>query len=79
MASATLRHRVELSLMLFLSFVAFASYHQGTGSTAWLQWLTLVVFLFFAYVFDVAFTDSSMFMFDPDADNWRRKTEALGR
>jgi hypothetical protein len=24
------------------------------------------------------FTNSSMFMFDPDADNWRRKTEALG-
>ena len=72
------RHRVTLSLMLFLSFVAFASYHKGTGSTAWLQWLTLVVFLFFGYVFDIMFTNSSMFMFDPDADNWRRKTVALG-
>mmetsp|Transcript_28949 Transcript_28949/g.37298 ORF Transcript_28949/g.37298 Transcript_28949/m.37298 type:complete len:80 (-) Transcript_28949:411-650(-) len=79
MAVATTRHRVELTLMLFLSFVAFASYHKGTGSTAWLQWLTIVVFIFFGYVFDVAFTNSSMFMFDPDADNWRRKTEALGQ
>ena len=42
---AELRHRVTLGLMLFLSLVAFASYHQGTGSTAWLQWLTLVIFL----------------------------------
>ena len=42
---AVLRHRVNLGLMLFLSLVAFASYHKGTGSTAWLQWLTLIVFL----------------------------------
>ncbi|KAL7527658.1 hypothetical protein ACHAWF_002263 [Thalassiosira exigua] len=52
---------------------------MGTGSTAWLQWLTLVIFLFFSYVFDVAFTDCNMFVFDPDADNWRRKTEAVGQ
>ena len=71
-----LRHRITLTLILFLSFVAFASYHKGTGSTAWLQWLTLIVFLTMGYVFDVSFTDSNMFVFDPDADNWRRKTEA---
>ena len=74
-----LRHRIEVALMIFLTFLAFASYHKGTGSTVWLQWLTLLIFLFFLYVFDVAFTDSSMFIFDPDADNWRRKTEAVGR
>mmetsp|Transcript_22055 Transcript_22055/g.35865 ORF Transcript_22055/g.35865 Transcript_22055/m.35865 type:complete len:80 (+) Transcript_22055:151-390(+) len=77
MAVATTRHRIEISLILFLSLVAFASHHMGTGSTAWLQWTTIVIFLFFGYVFDVAFTDSNMFMFDPDADNWRRKTEAV--
>jgi hypothetical protein len=27
------------------------------------------------HVFDKAFTSSNMFVFDPDADNWRRKTE----
>ena len=79
MAAATTRHRIELTLILFLSFVAFASFHKGTGSTAWLQWTTLAIFIFFGYVFDVSFTNSSMFMFDPDSDNWRRKTEALGQ
>eukprot|EP00579_Thalassiosira_antarctica_P006683 CAMPEP_0201884286 /NCGR_PEP_ID=MMETSP0902-20130614/16861_1 /ASSEMBLY_ACC=CAM_ASM_000551 /TAXON_ID=420261 /ORGANISM="Thalassiosira antarctica, Strain CCMP982" /LENGTH=79 /DNA_ID=CAMNT_0048413221 /DNA_START=98 /DNA_END=337 /DNA_ORIENTATION=+ len=79
MAAAVLRHRITLALILFLSFVAFASFHKGTGSTAWLQWTTLIIFLVFGYIFDMAFTDSSMFMFDPDADNWRRKTEALGQ
>ncbi|KAL3795281.1 hypothetical protein HJC23_008366 [Cyclotella cryptica] len=72
-----LRHRITLSLILFLSFVAFASYHKGTGSTAWLQWLTLIIFLTMGYVFDVSFTGSNTFVFDPDADNWRRKTEAV--
>ena len=79
MATAALRHRVTLTLMLFLSIVAFASYHKGTGSTAWLQWLSLVIFLFFGHVFDRLFTNAGMFMFDPDADNWRRKTEAMGQ
>jgi hypothetical protein len=69
------RHKITLALILFLSFVAFASYHKGTGSTAWLQWLTLVIFLTMGHVFDKAFTSSNMFVFDPDADNWRRKTE----
>lgn len=73
------RQRATLALMLFLSLVAFSSFHMGTGSTAWLQWTTLVIFLFFGYLFDVAFTNEGSFMFDPDADNWRRKTEALGQ
>lgn len=77
--SAEIRHKVTLTLILFLSLVAFASFHPGTGSTAWLQWTTLVIFLAFAYVFDKAFTNSSMFVFDPDADNWRRKTEAVAQ
>ena len=79
MAAATLRHQITTSLILLLSLIAFASYHNGTGSTAWLQWTTIVIFLSFALVFDKAFTNSSNFMFDPDADNWRRKTEALGQ
>jgi hypothetical protein len=77
--SAEIRHRVTLTLILFISFIAFASYHPGTGSTAWLQWVTLAIMLMFAYVFDKAFTNSSMFVFDPDADNWRRKTEAVAQ
>ena len=79
MAAAALRQRITISLILFLSLIAFASFHKGTGSTAWLQWTTLVIFLTFVLVFDKLFTNSSTFMFDPDADNWRRKTEALGQ
>ena len=71
-----LRQKIEIALLLFFTLVAFASYHEGTGSTAWMQWATLVIFLGFTYVFDVVFTNESSFIFDPDADNWRRKTEA---
>eukprot|EP00568_Trieres_chinensis_P003622 CAMPEP_0183309000 /NCGR_PEP_ID=MMETSP0160_2-20130417/23425_1 /TAXON_ID=2839 ORGANISM="Odontella Sinensis, Strain Grunow 1884" /NCGR_SAMPLE_ID=MMETSP0160_2 /ASSEMBLY_ACC=CAM_ASM_000250 /LENGTH=76 /DNA_ID=CAMNT_0025472933 /DNA_START=56 /DNA_END=286 /DNA_ORIENTATION=- len=70
------RQKLNLFLIVLFSFIAFASYHGGDGSTAWLQWLTVVVFLLSTYVFDWAFTDESSFLFDPDADNWRRKTEA---
>eukprot|EP00560_Eucampia_antarctica_P002024 CAMPEP_0197834390 /NCGR_PEP_ID=MMETSP1437-20131217/22115_1 /TAXON_ID=49252 ORGANISM="Eucampia antarctica, Strain CCMP1452" /NCGR_SAMPLE_ID=MMETSP1437 /ASSEMBLY_ACC=CAM_ASM_001096 /LENGTH=76 /DNA_ID=CAMNT_0043439003 /DNA_START=114 /DNA_END=344 /DNA_ORIENTATION=+ len=71
-----LRQKIQVTLALFFIFIAFASYHKGTGSTAWIQWTTLVVFIMFGLVFDLTFTDDSMFLFDPDADNWRRKTEA---
>jgi hypothetical protein len=71
-----IRSKVTRALILFLSFIAFASYHKGTGSTAWLQWMTLIIFLVMGHVFDVAFTADNTFVFDPDADNWRRKTEA---
>jgi len=35
----------------------------------------LTILIFFSFIFDVSFSDSSSFLFDPDADNWRRKTE----
>lgn len=70
------RQKLTLFLVIFFTFVAFASYHQGTGSTAWIQWATVVTILFYSWVFDLSFSDNSNFIFDPDADNWRRKTEA---
>lgn len=69
-----LRQKSQVTLLLFLTLLAFASYHQGTGSTVWLQWLTAATLLFFALVFDLAFTNDAHFIFDPDAENWRRKT-----
>ena len=38
-----------------------------------MQLLTVVAMLIALLVFDLAFTSESMFIFDPDADNWRRK------
>jgi hypothetical protein len=71
-ARMNLRQKLQTILLLFLILVTFASYHQG--STAWLQWLTVVSLLFFAFVFDLLFTSDAHFIFDPDAENWRRKT-----
>ena len=68
-----LRQKLQVMLLLLLSFLAFASYHSGTGSVAWIQWVTAITMLVFLMVFDFAFTNESMFIFDPDADNWRRK------
>ena len=69
-----LRQRAQVIILLFLILVTFASYHKGTGSTTWLQWLTVVTLAAFTLVFDLAFTNDSQFIFDPDAENWRRKT-----
>ena len=42
---ANLRQKIELALILLFTLIGFASYHPETGSTAWLQWLTLVILL----------------------------------
>jgi len=68
------RQKLQVFLLLLFSFFTFASYHSGTGGTGWLQWLTVVSLLAFTFVFDMAFTNESQFLFDPDAENWRRKT-----
>eukprot|EP00551_Chaetoceros_affinis_P000193 CAMPEP_0203644742 /NCGR_PEP_ID=MMETSP0088-20131115/10090_1 /ASSEMBLY_ACC=CAM_ASM_001087 /TAXON_ID=426623 /ORGANISM="Chaetoceros affinis, Strain CCMP159" /LENGTH=76 /DNA_ID=CAMNT_0050501335 /DNA_START=120 /DNA_END=350 /DNA_ORIENTATION=+ len=70
------RQKIEFALILLFAFVAFASYHPGTGSVAWIQYTTVTIMLVFGLFFDISFTDESSFIFDPDADNWRRKTEA---
>lgn len=69
-----LRQRIQVFVLLTLILFTFASYHEGTGGTGWLQFLTVVTILAFLFVFDLAFTNDSQFIFDPDAENWRRKT-----
>lgn len=69
------RQRLEIIILFFLILLTFASYHEG--STVWLQWLTVVVFSTFLLVFDWVFTNESNFLFDPDAENWRRKTVSV--
>jgi len=68
-----LRQKIQVLLLILFTFFAFASYHESSGGTGWLQFLTVLVFLTFIFVFDMLFTKESSFVFDPDADNWRRK------
>jgi hypothetical protein len=69
-----LRQRIQVLILFTLILFAFASYHEGSGNTAWLQWLSVISIAAFTFVFDLTFTNDSQFIFDPDAENWRRKT-----
>jgi hypothetical protein len=60
-----LRQKIEVGLLLFLIFLTFASYHESSGGTGWLQFLTLIAIVFFVFTFDMLFTQQSMFIFDP--------------
>ena len=68
-----LRQKIQIILMILLSLFAFAAYHEGTGSAIWLQFLSVICIMGFLLIFDLGFTDEHSFIFDPDADNWRRK------
>ena len=68
-----LRQKIEVIMLIALAFLSFATYHEGTGGVMWLQFLSVLTIFAFVFIFDWAFTNESNFMFDPDADNWRRK------
>ena len=59
------RQKIQVAILLLLILFTFATYHKGTGSTVWLQWLTVVSLAAFMLVFDLAFTNDSQFIFDP--------------
>ena len=69
-----LRQKLQIVILAVLILFAFASYHEGSGSTIWLQWLAVVTIMIYMFIFDVSFMNESSFIFDPDAENWRRKT-----
>ena len=68
-----LRQKLQMVLMILLTFLTFATYHQGTGGVMWLQYLSILSIMAFLLIFDLGFTNDMNFIFDPDADNWRRK------
>ena len=78
-STMNLRQKLQVILLLVLSLLAFATYHAGTGGVMWLQWLSLITIFSFMFIFDLAFTNESQFIFDPDADNWRRKVVSSWR
>jgi len=72
-----LRQKIQVVVMLLLTLFAFASYHPGTGGVLWLQYVAVLSIMAFLFIFDLGFMNEHSFIFDPDADNWRRKVEAL--
>jgi hypothetical protein len=74
-----LRQKIQIWTLLVLILFCFASYHKGSGGVGWLQWLTAIFIFVFLFIFDMAFTNDSQFIFDPDADNWRRKVVSRSR
>ena len=68
-----LRQKLQVILMIVLTLLSFGAYHEGTGSVVWLQWLSVLSIMAFLLIFDLGFTNEHSFIFDPDAENWRRK------
>nr|CCA18546.1 AlNc14C52G4064 [Albugo laibachii Nc14] len=61
-------HRLQVFLLLFFTFVAFAS-------DAWILWATLVIFLSMLFLADLLFMDASQFKYNPDYKNWARSVD----
>eukprot|EP00635_Sarcinochrysidales_sp_CCMP3193_P008468 CAMPEP_0118889832 /NCGR_PEP_ID=MMETSP1166-20130328/571_1 /TAXON_ID=1104430 /ORGANISM="Chrysoreinhardia sp, Strain CCMP3193" /LENGTH=68 /DNA_ID=CAMNT_0006828429 /DNA_START=100 /DNA_END=306 /DNA_ORIENTATION=- len=62
------RHVLTACLIILFSFFAFAS------KVLWTQWTTVAIFAAIFLLFDLLFLNDAAFVFDPDPDNWRRRT-----
>ncbi|KAJ0393647.1 hypothetical protein P43SY_007274 [Pythium insidiosum] len=64
------RQRLQLLVIIFFTFIAFAAAEE-----AWMPWATLVIFLSMFLVADLLFLDDSQFQYNPDYKNWIRATD----
>ena len=62
-------------LLVLAAAMCYATYTPSDPIYFWMYWATIFVFLAFGYLIDVMFSDQSSFVFDPNADNWRRKVD----
>ena len=66
-----MRQKLVIALLTLFTFIAFAA----SGSDTWISWTIPMIFLSFGLLMDCMFSQESSFVFDPDAENWRRKTD----
>ncbi|KAJ1417249.1 hypothetical protein B484DRAFT_365550 [Ochromonadaceae sp. CCMP2298] len=59
-------------LFLVMTFLTFS---PEDSRSFWIYWFTAFVFVFFGYLIDVIFGAELSFVFDPNPENWRRKTD----
>ncbi len=62
-------------LLVLSAAMIYATYTPSDPIYFWMYWCTIFVFLSFGYLIDVMFNDQMSFIFDPNADNWRRKAD----
>ena len=62
-----------LSVCCLFAIFTFLTYDGVDDS--YLYWLTATFIVEFAYLIAIMFGDQGSFVFDPNGDNWKRKTE----
>ena len=70
-----LRQKFEVALLVIASILVYASYNPSDDTNAWISPLVLWIFFFFGVLMDFMFSDEMSFVFDPNPNNWRRKTD----
>lgn len=75
MAYMNSRQQFELLLIGLTAVLIFLTYSPSDPGHFWMYWCTLLVFLVFGYLMDMMFSADMAFVFDPNPDNWRRKTD----
>eukprot|EP00608_Synchroma_pusillum_P008958 CAMPEP_0198419574 /NCGR_PEP_ID=MMETSP1452-20131203/309_1 /TAXON_ID=1181717 /ORGANISM="Synchroma pusillum, Strain CCMP3072" /LENGTH=81 /DNA_ID=CAMNT_0044139707 /DNA_START=78 /DNA_END=323 /DNA_ORIENTATION=- len=71
-----LRHRIEIGLLILLATLVFLTYSPEDETYFWQRWFVVLVMVAALVLVDFLFLDSNAMIFDPDTENWRRRTEA---
>lgn len=62
-------------LMILTAIMVFLTYSPVDATNFWIYWCTAFVFVAFGYLVDVLFCAHMTFVFDPNIENWKRKTD----
>lgn len=69
------RLQFEMTLIIIAGIMVFLTYSPSDPRYFWMYWCTLMVFLIYGYILDMMFSADLAFVFDPNPENWRRKTD----
>eukprot|EP00981_Chlorochromonas_danica_P000751 scaffold167_cov168-Ochromonas_danica.AAC.18 len=61
--------------MILAGIMVFLTYTPSDSRYFWTYWFLVFTFLFFGYLLDKLFCSDLVFVFDPNPENWRRKTD----
>ena len=62
-------------LIALVAVITYLSYNPLDETNTWISWAVTLIFLLFGYLIDMMFSDDLAFVFDPNPENWRRKTD----
>ena len=69
------RQKGEVAILVLFTVITFMYYNPADDTAEWITPFVVLLFIFFGFLMDMLFSDDMSFVYDPNPNNWRRKTD----